>query len=200
MTAVHWAPKALPVVLKPVDDELLSSWIARHAEYYSVSPLAMLRHCLPDATSLRAADLRLNSEQAARIALIFRSAPAEIRRMSHADIPQDAVRLLAPKAAQKCSGARKKTPSERSLRRDCVARSKVGDSLAAVADPGWLNSASVANSALKNRATCSLIFGAKPSAAKICLKMRSSITTGYGRRLSTFCAYSSSDATARAST
>ena len=102
MTVVHHATKSLPVVLKPVEDELLSSWIARHAEYYSVSPLAMLRHCLPDATSLRAADLRLSSEQAARIALIFRSAPAEIRRMSHADIPQDAVRLLAPKAVQTC--------------------------------------------------------------------------------------------------
>jgi len=102
MTAVHCAAKALPVVLKPVDDELLSSWIARHAEYYSVSPLAMLRHCLPDATSLRAADLRLSSEQAARIAHIFHSTPAEIRRVSHADIPQDAVRLLAPKAVQIC--------------------------------------------------------------------------------------------------
>jgi hypothetical protein len=102
MTVVHCTTKGLPVVLKPADDELLSSWIARHAEYYNVSPLAMLRHCLPDATSLRAADLRLNSEQAARIALIFHSAPAEIRRMSHADIPQDAVRLLARKAVQTC--------------------------------------------------------------------------------------------------
>jgi hypothetical protein len=102
MTTVHCTTKGLPVVLKPADDELLSSWIARHAQYYNVSPLAMLRHCLPDATSLRAADLRLNSDQAARIALIFHSAPAEIRRMSHADIPQDAVRLLAPKSVQTC--------------------------------------------------------------------------------------------------
>lgn len=102
MTVVHYATKSLPVVLKPVEDELLSSWIARHAEYYSVSPLAMLRHCLPDAISLRAADLRLCSEQAARIAHIFHSTPAEIRSMSHVDIPQDAARLLAPKAVQIC--------------------------------------------------------------------------------------------------
>ncbi len=102
MTVVHHATKGLPVVLKPVEDELLSSWIARHAEYYSVSSLAMLRHCLPDAISLRAADLRLSSEQAARIAHVFHSTPAEIRRMSHADIPQDATQLLAPKAVQAC--------------------------------------------------------------------------------------------------
>jgi len=102
MTVVRHATKSLPVVLKPVEDELLSSWIARHAEYYSVGPLAMLRHCLPDANSLRAADLRLSSEQAARIAHIFYSTPAEIRRMSHADIPKDAAQLLAPKAVQTC--------------------------------------------------------------------------------------------------
>jgi hypothetical protein len=102
VTVVHHVTKGLPVVLKPVEDELLSSWIARHAEYYSVSPLAMLRHCLPDAISPRAADLRLSSEQAARIARIFHSTPAEIRRMSHADIPQDAAQLLAPKAVQTC--------------------------------------------------------------------------------------------------
>ena len=102
MTVVRHATKSLPVVLKPVEDELLSSWIARHGEYYSVGPLAMLRHCLPDANSLRAADLRLSSEQAARIAHIFHSTPAEIRRMSHADIPKDAAQLLAPKAVQTC--------------------------------------------------------------------------------------------------
>ena len=102
MTAVHHATKGLPVVLKPVQDELLSSWIARHAEYYTVSPLAMLRHCLPDAISLRAADLRLSSEQAARIAHIFHSTPAEIRRMSHADIPLDAAQLMASKSVQTC--------------------------------------------------------------------------------------------------
>ena len=60
MTAIHHAVKGLPVVLKPVEDELLSSWISRHAEYYRVSPLAMLKHGISDAVSLRAADLRLN--------------------------------------------------------------------------------------------------------------------------------------------
>jgi hypothetical protein len=48
--------KQLPVVLPPVPDELLSSWIARHADYYNVSSRAMLRHAIPDARSCQMAD------------------------------------------------------------------------------------------------------------------------------------------------
>nr|WP_234826534.1 hypothetical protein [Sinorhizobium meliloti] len=29
-------------------DELLTSWINRHAAFYAVPPLSMLRHCLPE--------------------------------------------------------------------------------------------------------------------------------------------------------
>lgn len=50
-------PRQLPVVLSHHSDELLSSWIGRHAAFYAVPPLVMLRHCLPEASSLRAADL-----------------------------------------------------------------------------------------------------------------------------------------------
>ncbi|WP_245485979.1 MULTISPECIES: Mu transposase C-terminal domain-containing protein [unclassified Mesorhizobium] len=49
--------------LSPVADELLSSWIGRHAAFYSVPPLVMLRHCLPEASALRAADLHLSSDR-----------------------------------------------------------------------------------------------------------------------------------------
>ena len=46
------ARRQLPVLLLPVADELLSSWINRHADFYAVPPLVMLRHCLPEAHSL----------------------------------------------------------------------------------------------------------------------------------------------------
>jgi len=115
MTAVHQATKALPVVLKPVDDELLSSWIIRHAEFYRITPLGMLRHCVPEAASLRAADLRLNAEQADRIAHIFRSTPAEIRSMTHAEAPESAARLLASKPIQIC-----RTCADENARRDAA--------------------------------------------------------------------------------
>ncbi|TIX96086.1 MAG: hypothetical protein E5V24_02600 [Mesorhizobium sp.] len=49
--------------MSPVADELLSSWIGRHAAFYSVPPLVMLRHCLPEASALRAADLHLSSDR-----------------------------------------------------------------------------------------------------------------------------------------
>jgi TniQ len=120
MTTVHQATKALPVVLKPVEDELLSSWITRHAELYRVSSLAMLRHCVPEAVSLRAADLHLNTEQADRIAHIFRSTPAEIRRMTHAEAPKSAARLLASKPIQICCAC-----AHKNARRDAAtARSR----------------------------------------------------------------------------
>lgn len=63
--------RRLPVRLPPHSDELLSSWIGRHAAFYAVPPLVMLRHCLPEAPSLRAADLHLSSDQEARLANIW---------------------------------------------------------------------------------------------------------------------------------
>ena len=37
-------------VAAPFADELLSSWISRHAAFYAVPPLVMLRHCLPEVS------------------------------------------------------------------------------------------------------------------------------------------------------
>lgn len=46
------APQQLPVTLAPCTDELLSSWVARHAKFYGIPTLAMLRHCIPEGPSL----------------------------------------------------------------------------------------------------------------------------------------------------
>lgn len=48
--------RQLPVRMPPHSDELLSSWISRHAAFYAVPPLVMLRHCLPEVPSMRSAD------------------------------------------------------------------------------------------------------------------------------------------------
>ena len=93
-------PKQLPVRLLHVADELLSSWIGRHAAFYAVPPLAMLRHCLPEAPSLRAADLHLSSDQEIRLASMFSTDPAVIRRMTFGNVVQSSQRLLAAKPAQ----------------------------------------------------------------------------------------------------
>jgi hypothetical protein len=122
MTVIHHAIKALPVVLKPVEDELLSSWISRHAEYYGVKPLAMLRHCISDAPSLRSKDRRLSAEDGIRLGHIFHSLPANIRRMTHADVPQSAIWLLASKPIQSCLECAEKnaqTDASRTILKSC---------------------------------------------------------------------------------
>jgi hypothetical protein len=116
MTVIHHATKALPIVLKPVEDELLSSWISRHAEYYNVKPLVMLRHCISYASSLRSTDLRLSADEGIRIGHIFHSLPVDIRRMTHADIPLSATCLLAPKPIQVCLDCSKKNAQKDAAR------------------------------------------------------------------------------------
>lgn len=96
-------PLRLPVCLKPHDDELLSSWIGRHAEFYAVPSLVMLRHCLPEAASLRATDLNLNDDQQVRLAAIFAAEPADIRRMTFTDVWPPSHRFIAVRPLQCCT-------------------------------------------------------------------------------------------------
>lgn len=95
--------RQLPVTLAPHSDELLSSWISRHAEFYAVPPLVMLQHCLPEASSLRAADRNLNGDQIFRLAGIFSTEPATVRRMTFSNIEPSSRRLVAGKPLQSCS-------------------------------------------------------------------------------------------------
>jgi len=96
-------PRQLPVRLPPHSDELLSSWISRHADFYAVPPLVMLRHCLPEAFSLRTADLRLSSDQEIRLASMFATEPAVINRMTFGNISQSSHRLIAVRPTQICT-------------------------------------------------------------------------------------------------
>jgi hypothetical protein len=95
--------RQLPVVLPPAADELLSSWISRHAAFYGVPPIIMLRHCLPEATSLHAADLHLSDEQARHLSKILATEPETLRRMTFANVAQTSRRLIATRPLQCCS-------------------------------------------------------------------------------------------------
>jgi hypothetical protein len=53
------AHRPLSVVLKPVDDELLSSWSARHAAYYGVSKPFFVKWLMPCTRNLSLLDYRL---------------------------------------------------------------------------------------------------------------------------------------------
>lgn len=96
-------PRQLPVRLPPHSDELLSSWIGRHAAFYSVPPLVMLRHCLPEAPSLRAADLLLGRDQEIRLANMFATEPAVMRRMTFTNVAQSSHRLISRRPTQVCT-------------------------------------------------------------------------------------------------
>lgn len=93
----------LPVTLPPLPHELLSSWISRHADFYGVTPLTMLRHGLPEATSLRAIDLALSKAQASRMADMFSVSPRLVRMMSYAEAPKVAHRFIAKTPVHHCS-------------------------------------------------------------------------------------------------
>lgn len=96
------ARRQLPVRLLPFTDELLSSWINRHADFYAVPPLVMLRHCLPEAHSLRAADLHLSDDQEIRLAKVFAIEPAVVRRMTFTNVARSSRRLIAVRPQQSC--------------------------------------------------------------------------------------------------
>lgn len=97
------SPRRLPMRLSPVAGELLSSWISRHATFYAVPPLVMLRHCLPEVPSLRAADLHLSGDQTTHLASMFSTEPADIRRMTFINVPQSSHRLIAARPVQYCT-------------------------------------------------------------------------------------------------
>lgn len=107
------APRQLPVILTPCTDELLSSWIARHADFYGVPPLAMLRHCLPETPSLRAADLNLNDNQVLRLARMLCADPGTIRHTTFTNVAESSRCLIAKGAIQSCSACRVPEPEPR---------------------------------------------------------------------------------------
>ena len=97
------APRQLPVCLPPVTDELLSSWISRHAAFYAVPPLFMLRHCLPEASSLRAADIHLTGAQIHHLSKMLATKLAAVRRMTFTNVMQSSRRLIATRPLQFCA-------------------------------------------------------------------------------------------------
>lgn len=97
------APRQLPVTLAPCTDELLSSWVARHADFYGVPPLAMLRHCLPETQSLRAADLNLNDSQVLRLARMLCADPETIRQTTYTNVAESSRCLIAKEPMQPCT-------------------------------------------------------------------------------------------------
>lgn len=96
-------PRQLPVRLPPHSDELLSSWIGRHAAFYAVPPLVLLRHCIGEVSSLRAADLHLTNDQEIRLVDKFATEQAMVRRMTFANVAKSSHRLISSRPTQVCT-------------------------------------------------------------------------------------------------
>ena len=87
-------PRPLPVVLAPAPDEVLSSWVERHGAFCGLGRTALLRHCAPEAPSLRALDRALTSKQEERLSHLFRLDPSTLRQMTHEELGREAIGLL----------------------------------------------------------------------------------------------------------
>lgn len=82
MTPRRLPVRQLPVVLPPLPDELLSSWVGRQASFYGVPSGLLVRHYGLDATSLRVLDLKLSSYDQRQLAHLLRNDPYVIRNMT----------------------------------------------------------------------------------------------------------------------
>jgi len=106
--AMRRSINSLPVVLKPLPDELLSSWLARHAAFYEVGSPRLLSHLGLEAPCLEDLDDGPSLAQQIGLADCFRCVPARIAAMSHAGACNDVRRLIrrAPPAqrCQTCTG------------------------------------------------------------------------------------------------
>ncbi|MBG0792240.1 TniQ family protein [Methylocystis sp. H62] len=101
------AHRPLPVVLKPVDDELLSSWLARHATYYGISGPFFANWLMPGTRNLSLLDYRLGLAQVARLSEKLRCDPLALIAMTFIDTPAGCAELIcrnrAPQICRPCA-------------------------------------------------------------------------------------------------
>jgi hypothetical protein len=81
------ADKSLPVVLKPVADELLSSWLGRHATYYGVTGPFLAKWLMLGTRNLSALDHRLGMAQVACLSKKLRCDPMALIAMTYVAAP-----------------------------------------------------------------------------------------------------------------
>ena len=74
--------RPLPVILPPLTDELLSSWINRHAAFIGVNGMRLLRHYRIDVPAVRDLDLELSRCDGSKLAEALRCSPQVLRNMT----------------------------------------------------------------------------------------------------------------------
>jgi len=101
------APRPLPVVLKPIADELLSSWLARHAAYYGVTGPFFAKWLMLGTRNLSVLDHRLGLAQVARLSEKLRCDPIALIAMTFIDTPAGSAEFIcrnrAPQICRSCA-------------------------------------------------------------------------------------------------
>jgi len=100
--------KPLPVVLKSVEDELLSSWLARHAAYYGVTGPFFAKWLMLGTSNLSALDRRLGLAQVTLLSEKFRCDPLTLIAMTFVN---------APAGSSELKWTRNSGPAAKALRR-----------------------------------------------------------------------------------
>ena len=90
--------RPFPVVLRPRPDELLSSWLTRHAAYYGLTRRRLLDHVGLLPLSVEALDREITLGQQIVLAGYFRRQPCEIAAMSYETIRSN-MRALTRRSA-----------------------------------------------------------------------------------------------------
>jgi hypothetical protein len=102
------AVRAFPVILPALSDELLSSWLRRHAGFYGVGEGRILRHCLLDVPTFRHLDLGLAVRDQHRLGDVLRCGALAIRRMTQSrngKLPMGPVATVRPmQVCKQCVG------------------------------------------------------------------------------------------------
>jgi hypothetical protein len=101
------ARRPLPVVLRPIPDELLSSWLARHAAYYGVSGPFFAKWLMLGTNNFQALDHRLGFAQVARLSDRLRCDPIALIAMTFIELPARSAELVcrgrAPQICRTCA-------------------------------------------------------------------------------------------------
>jgi hypothetical protein len=92
--------RPLPVVLRPRPDELLSSWLTRHAAYYGVTRRRLLDHVGILSPSVEALDREITLGQQIMLAGYFHRQAFEIAAMSYETVRSNVRALIRPSAPQ----------------------------------------------------------------------------------------------------
>jgi hypothetical protein len=88
------ADRPLPVVLKPVADELLSSWLGRHATYYGVTGPFLAKWLMLGTRNLSALDYHLGLAQVACLSKKLRCDPMVLIAMTYVVVPRQSADMI----------------------------------------------------------------------------------------------------------